>query len=81
MTLPDVRPGQIWADNLGCFAGRTLRAEAVSARHAQCTVLTTARSGGPLGRTVRILLERMQPTSTGYRLVYRQDGTRVEGDV
>ncbi|MFB6643122.1 DUF6354 family protein [Streptomyces chartreusis] len=78
MTLPDVRPGQIWADNDKRCEGRTLRVEAVSARHAQCTDLTSAAEGGRTGHTVRILLERMRPTTTGYRLLLHSDGTREE---
>lgn len=69
MTLPHVRSGQIWADNDKRSKGRTLRVEAVSARHAQCVVLTSATPNGRTGHTVRILLERMKPVSNGYRLL------------
>ncbi|MDI3417926.1 DUF6354 family protein [Streptomyces luteolus] len=80
MTHTDVvRPGQVWIDNYKPMAGRSLRVLAVSARHAQCVVLTSPAAGGAVGHTVRILLERMRPTSTGYALLYRHDGTRVEG--
>jgi hypothetical protein len=67
--LPDVRVGQVWADNDSRSAGRILRVDAVDVRYAYCTVLTAARSGGRAGRRTRIALERMRPISTGYRLV------------
>ncbi|MGN5379056.1 DUF6354 family protein [Streptomyces lasalocidi] len=69
MTLPEVRPGQVWADNDRRSKGRILRVDAVSARHAQCVVLISATPGGRTGHTVRILLERMKPVSNGYRLL------------
>lgn len=60
-----VRPGQIWADNDKRSSGRELRIERVDDRYAY------AVSPGPGGRfrQSRILLTRMRPTSTGYRLV------------
>lgn len=81
MTLPAVhvvRVGQVWADNDKRSEGRTLRVDAVSARHAQCVVLTPATPGSRTGHTVRILLERMKPVTTGYRLLADPDDARAE---
>ncbi|MFF3060161.1 hypothetical protein [Streptomyces sp. NPDC057909] len=74
MNQRDVLICQVWADNDRRSAGRTVRVGAVSERHAYCTVLTAAAPGGRTGRRVRILIERMRPTSTGYRLVELVDG-------
>jgi hypothetical protein len=66
-----VRPGQVWADSDKREAGRTVRVERVECQYAYCRVLTP-RDANPLGRIgheVRILIDRMRPTSTGYRLV------------
>jgi hypothetical protein len=67
--FPEVRVGQVWADNDSRSSGRTLRVDAVDVRYAYCTVLTAGEPGGRTGRHTRIALERMRPTSTGYRLV------------
>ncbi|MEU3046183.1 hypothetical protein ABZ705_06545 [Streptomyces sp. NPDC006984] len=72
MTQPDVRGGQVWADNDKRSGGRTVRVDEVDVRYAYCTVLTSATPGGSTGQRTRIALERMRPTSTGYRLL---DGT------
>ncbi|MEO3869370.1 hypothetical protein ABGB18_11110 [Nonomuraea sp. B12E4] len=79
---PDVRAGQVWADNDERVAGRTLRVEAIDGDKAVCTVLTNStdtqeridrgeRSNlqDTRGRTTRISLARFRPTKTGYRLV------------
>ena len=77
--MPDVNPGQIWADNDPRSAGRTLRVDRIEGGKAVCTTLTnvdstqwridrddrTARD--MRGRTTRISLARFRPTSTGYR--------------
>jgi hypothetical protein len=86
-TAPDVRVGQIWADNDWRSKGRTLRVDEVkhSSRMgkqvAVCTILTNADRvqaevdrGSPWvkdrrGKTTEVGVERMKPTSTGYRLV------------
>lgn len=79
--IPDVRPGQVWADNDPRVAGRTLRVESVTTTHAVCVIVThdaqTQRAldeGSPWvrdrrGKITRIMLARFFPTSTGYRLV------------
>jgi hypothetical protein len=86
--LPDVQPGQVWADNDKRSRGRTLRVERVvqdprmGKPVAVCTVLTNSdRVQGEVdrwgvkshfkdtrGNTVRIAVNRMRPTATGYRL-------------
>ncbi|MFG2959751.1 DUF6354 family protein [Streptomyces sp. NPDC048291] len=71
MNQPDVRVGQVWADNDKRSEGRTLRVDEVDARYAYCTVLTAATLGGRTGQRTRVSLERMLPTSTGYRLLDR----------
>ncbi|MEU5093765.1 hypothetical protein [Streptomyces sp. NPDC020996] len=72
MKRPDVRVGQVWADNDKRSEGRTVRVDEIDARYAYCTVLTAATPDGRTGQRARIALERMRPTSTGYRLL---DGT------
>ncbi|MFF2566747.1 hypothetical protein [Streptomyces sp. NPDC058084] len=69
MSSFDARPGQVWADNDRRSAGRTVRVDEVDTRYAYCTVLTAATPGGRTGQRTRIALERMRPTSTGYRLL------------
>lgn len=64
-----VRVGQVWADNDKRAEGRTVRVDEVDARYAYCTVLMAATPGGRTGQRTRIALERMRPTSTGYRLL------------
>jgi len=74
---PDVRPGQVWADNDLRAVGRTLRVERVEDGKAICVILTNRDATDPdspwqqdaRGRTTRISLSRFRPTSTGYRLV------------
>lgn len=69
MNQLDVQVGQMRADNDKRSEGRTLRVDAVDVRYTHCTVLTAATTGGRTGHHVRILIERMRPTSTGYRLI------------
>lgn len=69
---PEVKPGQVWADNDPRSAGRTLRVDRIDGDRAVCTVLTDAdqrRSGAEstVGNATRISLKRFRPTSTGYR--------------
>jgi hypothetical protein len=78
---PEVKVGQVWADNDSRAQGRTLRVEAIDGDKAVCIVLTNyaeVQESLDLGKTnlrdargkkVRIKLSRMRPTSTGYRLV------------
>jgi len=74
--LPDVRPGQVWADNDKRSRGRTVKVLEVVDRggdpHAIVQVLTVARGALPLDprkpRITRIAVRRFVPNSTGYRL-------------
>lgn len=67
----EIRAGQIWADNDSRSEGRTLRVCAIELGCAICEVVTEIGGKKParLGRKVRIKLDRLHPTSTGYRLV------------
>lgn len=80
--LPDVRPGQVWADNDKRAEGRTLRVDRIEGGKACCTILTDAdyvqreREAGRgawvvdrVGKSTKISLTRFRPTSTGYRLI------------
>lgn len=91
---PDVRPGQIWADNDPRMVGRTLQVKSVHLGNATCEVLTNAdwvqaeldRAVLPpavkdsRGRTTRIRVARFTDTRTGYRLIRDAPG-RVLRDV
>ncbi len=81
--LPDVRPGQVWADNDWRQAGRTLRVVDLvhdSLRGGELTaVLEVLTDRSPtrnypaglsqVGKRVRVRVRRMRPTSTGFRLL------------
>jgi hypothetical protein len=82
--LPDVRPGQVWADNDPRSAGRTLRVDSIENGKAICIIVTDADdvaahirrahecgavARGSVGRTTRISLARFVPSTTGYRLM------------
>ncbi len=82
--LPDVRPGQTWADNDKRAAGRKVRVDKIDGLYAICTIVAdradpaphrgrynTPRPPGwsPVGLVTRILLGRFRPTSNGYRLI------------
>ncbi len=76
--LPEVRPGQVWADNDPRNRGRTLRVESVHAAddhrsepYARVTVQKVSRNvtRTEVGEKRTILLRRMRPTRNGYRLV------------
>lgn len=73
---PDVRVGDVWADNdtrvRYVRRVRVVRVEQGPEARAHCVVVDG-------GRRVQILVSRFRPTSTGYRLVERED-VRV-GDV
>ncbi len=58
---PEVRGGQVWADNDKRSTGRTITILDVDSRRA------TVKSN--FGRTSNVLLARFRPTSTGYRLI------------
>lgn len=69
---PDVRPGQIWADNDPRSAGRHLKVIEVDTTHATMELVTPRGVGhhqAKPGRRTRSRLNRFRPTSTGYRLV------------
>ena len=74
----EIRVGSVWADNDRRSEGRTIRVVALEepnhalphARRAVCEVLTEPGGKAPgRPRKVRIQVDRMHPTSTGYRLV------------
>jgi hypothetical protein len=75
----EIRVGSVWADNDWRGNGeRTIRVEGFeepdhalpSARRAVCQVLTDWDGKPPArSRKVRIQVDRMHPTSTGYRLI------------
>lgn len=71
--VPDVRPGQVWADNDTRSRGRQIKVLAVVDGKATCTVVQPPQTPGttrpPQGRVTRISLRRFRPNSTGYRLV------------
>lgn len=69
----EIRVGQTWADNDPRCKGRTVKVVAIETgyiRRAVCDVVTD-RGGNPPNRPreVRIRVDRLHPTSTGYRLV------------
>lgn len=64
-----IRVGQIWADADSRSEGRTIRIESVNESHAYCEVLTAIGGGVPKIRRVRVLIDRLHPTNTGYRLI------------
>lgn len=78
-----VRAGQVWADNDRRSKGRLLRVLSVSDGTAACQVIrdrdnpavlrgryNAPRPAGwtPIGYVTTIRIDRMRPTSTGYRL-------------
>lgn len=68
---PDVRVGDVWADNDPRMAGtgRELRVKHVDAERVRCIEECT-------GLRTNIARKRFRPTSSGYRLVER-DGKAV----
>lgn len=72
----EIHVDQVWADNDSRSEGRTLRVVAIESdsRRAVCTVLTDRGGETPArSRTVRISVDRLHPTTTGYRLVEQAD--------
>jgi hypothetical protein len=69
---PTPAVGQIWQDNDPRAYGRRLRIVEIDGTHAICE-LTVPRGAGRLhakpGRRTRIRLDRLRPTSTGYRYI------------
>lgn len=89
----EVKVGQVWADNDKRAAARTLKVIRVEADTrkgvakpgeavAVCEVLTdrkdVAVGQSQVGRIVRIRVDRMRPTSTGYRLVANVQPQQLE---
>jgi len=75
MNAPDVRPGQIWADNDNRVEGRHLLVVEVvrevdgdPVRNPYAVVRNVTGT-----RETRIRLDRFRPTNTGYRLM-SEDG-------
>lgn len=71
---PEVRPGQVWADNDPRSAGRTVRIESIDISGdepvAICTVLSLARNVCTgMGSIKKIKVRRFRPVSSGYVLV------------
>lgn len=67
---PEVKVGQVWADNDKRSAGRHVKVIAIEVLHKQAVVRQCTADGQLIGRRVtRIRLDRFRPTSTGYRLV------------
>jgi hypothetical protein len=64
VNAPQVRPGQVWADNDKRAEGRTLRVDAVFGATARLYGNSDRR-----GKRVQVAVRRMRPTSSGYRLV------------
>lgn len=73
---PEVKVGQVWADNDKRAEGRKVRVVAVDTTHATVELIDL-RGRAALrkpderaepGRQTRIRLDRFKPTSTGYRL-------------
>jgi len=76
--LPEVKVGQVWADNDPRSDGRTVKVIAVNQTKAVCEVLTdganTRRS--QVGRITRIGLHRFKDTASGYKLVKKTRAKR-----
>jgi hypothetical protein len=77
-------PGQVWADNDKRCIGRMVQIDAIRGDFAFCTVVADRgdpkrlkgrhnciRPAGwtPIGRSTVIKLDRLKPTSSGYRLI------------
>jgi hypothetical protein len=72
--LPVVKVGQVWKDNDKRMTARHLRVESIpedpTAKDAKCTLVPCRPNGSAITiRTVKILIRRMRPTSTGYTLI------------
>ncbi|MFI0914192.1 hypothetical protein [Streptomyces abikoensis] len=71
---PTPAPGQIWADNDPRCEGRYVRIVTIDDIHAAVRQVAYDPSTGiavdvPGGRRTRIRLDRLRPTSSGYRYV------------
>ena len=76
--MTEVRVGQIWKDWDVRYRdeqpGRRLRIDAIVGQFAFCTIVSDSDCARVLGRsrigrTARISLSRLKPTSTGYKLI------------
>ncbi len=68
----EIHPGQIWADRDSRCVGRTVHIASLDpvTRKAHCHVRTDTGGTPPKSpRTVKILIDRLRPTSTGFTLV------------
>ena len=69
--LPDVRVGDVWADNDGRLGmhnhARWFRVVEIDDGYAMCETINRATSR----RRTQIALRRFRPNSTGYRLIER----------
>lgn len=68
---PKVEVGQLWQDMDKRMGSRTVTVEHIEGEHAICRI-------GDGKRKTRLLLRRMRPGSTGWRLIRDADGKRVE---
>lgn len=89
-STPQVRPGQVWADNDPRSNGRMLLVNSIEGegddRKAVCEVIALSREAqesiargesgyqDTRGKVTRVAVRRFVPTSTGYRLVSQPDG-------
>ena len=86
-SAPDVRVGQVWADNDWRSKGRRVRVDAIgpgpgiNARfaYASCTVVAHP-DARVIGKKTEIRVNRFKPTSTGYVLVQESDGIKEMAD-
>lgn len=77
--VPDVRPGQVWADNDWRCEGRTLRVVEILRPElgllspVLCVTVTDSTKYPPerprVGKETKVRLDRFRPTSTGYCLL------------
>jgi hypothetical protein len=63
MRLIEVKPGQVWEDCDKRMNGRRIKVEKIDDKYAYCHRVAFG------GWKVRILLSRMRPNSTGFKLV------------
>lgn len=67
----EVKAGQTWQDCDRRMNGRCVYVNRIEGEYAYCRV-------GATRKTTRLLLRRMRPGSTGWRLVRDENGKRVE---
>ena len=76
--LPDVREGDVWADNDRRARENPPRKRVVRVNDIYIAVRKVRPDGSPFGTEALIQRRRFRPTATGYRLVER-DGKPVDG--